>query len=192
MGMRTLRVALPILAIALWGGSLGAQKPSTSKPKSSSAAPAAGANRHGQWLGVGLAPGWGRFTCEVCEASRGAAVSGYFRVGGTLSSKFLLGVETDGWIRSVDDVSHLMLGVAAEMFFYPNPRKRLYYKAGVGVLFYQADDGDGRVTTQAFGPNLGDWVCGCEDYRRRGVRRKEPHCKHSKACHKVATIAGAI
>jgi hypothetical protein len=141
-------------AIVLWGASLGAQKPA-SKP-AASAKPTPASNRSGQWLGVGLGSGWGRFSCEaVCEANRGAAISGYFRVGGTLSQKFLLGVETDGWMRGVEEVDHMMLGVAAQLFFYPNPRKRLYYKAGVGVLFYQASDDEGRVTTQAFGPNLG-------------------------------------
>lgn len=144
-------VICALVAIALSAGSLGAQKPKAT----SSAKPSVATNRAGQWLGIGVAPGWGRFTCEICEASRGAAISGYFRVGGTINSKFLVGLETDGWMRSVDDVKHFMLGVAAELFFYPNPRKRLYYKAGVGILFYQADDGPGQVTTQAFGPNLG-------------------------------------
>lgn len=146
-----MRVICGLVAIALSAGILGAQKPKTS----SSTKPGVATNRTGQWLGIGLAPGWGRFTCEICEASRGAAISGYFRVGGTINPKFLVGLETDGWMRSVDEVSHFMLGVAAELFFYPNPRKRLYYKAGVGILFYQADDGPGQVTTQAFGPNLG-------------------------------------
>ena len=146
-----MRVICALVAIALPSGSLGAQKPKAS----SAAKPSAATNRAGQWLGIGLAPGWGRFTCEICEASRGAAISGYLRVGGTINSKFLVGIEGDGWMRSVDSVSHFMLGVAAELFFYPNPRKRLYYKAGVGILFYQADDGPGQVTTQAFGPNLG-------------------------------------
>ena len=146
-----MRVICGLVAIALSAGNLGAQKPKAS----SSAKPNAATNRTGQWLGIGLAPGWGRFTCEICEASRGAAISGYLRVGGTINSKFLVGLEGDGWMRNVDSVSHFMLGVAAELFFYPNPRKRLYYKAGVGILFYQADDGPGQVTTQAFGPNLG-------------------------------------
>ncbi len=156
MGMRLLRAGFAIAAIALWGGTLPAQKTNapSKKPAASSQANV-GSNRAGQWLGVGIGSGWGRFTCEVCEASRGASVSGYFRVGGTLSSKFLLGVEADGWMRGVEDVDHFMLGVAAQLFFYPNSRKRLYYKAGLGIMLYQASDEDGSVTTQAFGPNLG-------------------------------------
>ena len=146
-----MRVSCALVAIALSAGSLGAQKPKAS----SSAKPSAATNRAGQWLGIGLAPGWSRFSCEICETNRGAAISGYFRVGGTINPKFLVGVEADGWMRGVEDVSHFMLGAAAVLFFYPTPRKGLYYKAGVGILFYQAGDDEGQVTTQAFGPNLG-------------------------------------
>lgn len=149
-----MRVLSVLVAIALSAGSLGAQTKASAPAKPATKSRAA-SNRAGQWLGIGLAPGWGRFTCEICESSRGAAISGYFRVGGTINPKFLVGLEADGWMRSVEEVNHFMLGVAAELFFYPNARKRLYYKAGVGILFYQADDGPGQVTTQAFGPNLG-------------------------------------
>lgn len=147
MGMRTLRVCLALTAPVLWSGA-GALSAQQSKANM-------GANRTGQWLGFGLGVGWSRLSCEVCEANRGASISGYFRVGGTLNPRFLLGLETDGWMRTVEDVDHLMLGVAAELYYYPNPRKRLFYKAGLGIMLYQADDGPGRITSQAFGPNLG-------------------------------------
>lgn len=115
----------------------------------------AGANRTGQWLGIGLGTGLGRVTCAICESNRHTSISGYFKAGGTLSRRFLLGVETDGWMRGADGVDEFLLGLAAQVFFYPNPRKRLFYKAGVGVILYQIDDGPNRLTSTAFGPNLG-------------------------------------
>jgi hypothetical protein len=140
--MRILRVGFVIAALALAAGSLAAQTGTRS-------------NRSGQWLGVGIGSGWGRVTCTVCDANRGGSLSGYLRVGGTVNRRFLLGVESDAWMRSVDNVDHFMIGVAAQLYYYPNPRKRLFYKAGLGMMMYQADDGPGRVTSRAFGPNLG-------------------------------------
>jgi len=115
----------------------------------------AGANRTGQWLGIGLGTGLGRVTCAICESNRHTSISGYFKAGGTLNRRFLLGVETDGWMRRADNVDEFLLGLAGQLFFYPNPRKRLFYKAGVGVILYQIDDGPNRLTSTAFGPNLG-------------------------------------
>ncbi len=48
------------------------------------------------------------------------------------------------------------------------------------------------VIDATFGNDLGDWTCNCDDFRRKAGKRKIPHCKHTKSCHKVATILGAI
>lgn len=141
--MLGLRVGFAIAALVFTSGSVAAQR----------ATPAS--NRGGQWLGFGLGTGMGRVSCPICETSRHMSVSGYAKAGGTLSRKFLLGVETDGWMRSNDDVDEFLLGVAAQLYYYPNQRKRLFYKVGLGVMLYQIDDGPGRLTSTAFGPNLG-------------------------------------
>lgn len=111
--------------------------------------------RSGQWLGFGLGSGLGRVSCAICETNRHTSISGYVKAGGTLNRRFLLGVEADGWMRSADNVDEFLIGLAGQLFYYPNPRKRLFYKVGVGVMLFQIDDGDGRLTTTAFGPNLG-------------------------------------
>ena len=141
--MLGLRVGFAIAALVLTSGSLAAQRPN------------AAASRGGQWLGFGLGTGMGRVSCPICESNRHTSISGYVKAGGTLSRKFLLGVETDGWMRRTDDVDEFLLGLAAQLYYYPNQRKRLFYKAGLGIMLYQIDDGPGRLTSTAFGPNLG-------------------------------------
>lgn len=141
--MRGLRVGFAIAALALAASALAAQQPGT------------GSNRGGQWLGIGVGGGWGRVTCAVCASNRQTSIAGYVKAGGTLSRRFLLGVEGDGWMRSDDNVDEFLIGIAAQLYFYPNPRKRLFYKAGAGMMLYQIGDGPGRLTSTAFGPSVG-------------------------------------
>ena len=118
-------------------------------------APAPRSNRSGQWLGFGLGAGVGRVSCAICQTNRHGSVAGYVRAGGTLSRRFLVGLEANGWTHNVDNVDEFLLGVAAQLIHYPNPRKRLYYKAGLGVMMYHADDGPNRIASTAVGPVLG-------------------------------------
>jgi hypothetical protein len=111
--------------------------------------------RAGQWMGFGIGSGFGRVSCAICEANRHGSVSGYLRGGGTLSRRLLLGLEANGWTRSNDGVDEYLLGLSGAVYWYPNPRRRLYYKAGIGVMRYQIDDGPGRLSSTAFGPSLG-------------------------------------
>lgn len=143
MGMLRLRVGFALAALLIAAGSLAAQRASP------------GANRSGQWLGFGLGTGMGRVSCAICEPNRHTSISGYVKAGGTLSRRFLLGLEADGWMRTSASVDEFLIGLAAQLYHYPNPRKRLFYKAGFGVMLFQIDDGAGRLTTTAFGPSLG-------------------------------------
>jgi hypothetical protein len=141
--MLRLRVAFALAALALAGGSLAAQRTK------------ANANRSGQWIGFGLGAGVGRVGCDICVSSRPGSISGYFKVGGTLNRKLLLGAEVDGWFHNAGGVGEYLVGLAAELYYYPNPRKRLFYKAGLGMLRYQTDDGPNRLSSTAFGANFG-------------------------------------
>jgi hypothetical protein len=141
--MLGLRVSFVVTAVALAASALAAQQPNAS------------ASRGGQWLGVGVGGGWGRVTCGVCASNRETSISGYVKAGGTLNRRMLLGVEADGWMRSDSNVDEFLIGIAAQLYFYPNPRKRLFYKAGAGMMLYQIDDGPGRLTSTAFGPSIG-------------------------------------
>jgi hypothetical protein len=106
-------------------------------------------------MGLGIAPGIGRVSCAICRANRDASFSGYVRAGGTLSRPLLLGAEANGWLRREASVDEYLASLSAALYWYPNPRKRLFYKMGVGVMLYQTDDGPNRLTSTAFGPLLG-------------------------------------
>lgn len=113
------------------------------------------ARRGGQWLGFGVGTGFGRVSCPICQANRKGSISGYVKAGGTLNRRTLLGMEASGWMRSEDGADELMVALAGSVYWYPNSRKRLFYKAGLGVMHYKTDDGPNRLTSTAFGPQLG-------------------------------------
>src|SRR6266566_9843119 len=56
--------------------------------------------RQGFWVGFGFGSGSVGLSCNSCDSTRVASFSGYLRAGGTLSSKVLLGGETNGWAHS--------------------------------------------------------------------------------------------
>jgi hypothetical protein len=143
MSMRGFREGFAVAILLGLAGPLAAQRD-------------AGAARTGQWLGAGLGLGWGRVSCPgLCEANRHSSITGYFRAGGTLSRRALLGLEATGWTQRDRDVDEFILGLTAAVYYYPNPRRRLFYKAGASVLRYQIDDGADRLTSTGFGPHLG-------------------------------------
>jgi len=145
--MLRLRVGFALAVLALAAGALSAQK---SNPKTKVTS-----NRSGQWIGFGFGIGVPHVGCDICTSSRPGSLSGYVKVGGTLSRKVLLGVESDGWIHNSDEVDEYLLGLAGMVYYYPNPKKRLFYKAGLGGLRFQMDDGPNRLSSMAFGINLG-------------------------------------
>jgi hypothetical protein len=111
--------------------------------------------RSGQGLGVGIGMGVGRVTCAICQSNRNSSLSGYLKAGGTLNRRMLVGLEVNGWMRAAGGADELILGLAGSAYWYPNPRKRLFYKGGIGVMHYKTDDGPNRLTSTAFGPQLG-------------------------------------
>ena len=54
--------------------------------------------RKGFWIGFGL--GYGSLSCTGCSSTGG--VSGYLKLGGTVSPHLLLGGETNGWTKNVN------------------------------------------------------------------------------------------
>jgi len=132
---------MAVLAVTALPLPLGAQRPTPT--------------RTGQWLGFGIGTGFGRVSCAICRSNRHASISGFVRGGGTLNRHTLLGVEGNGWMRRDDNVDEFLVAVSAVFSWYPNPRRRLFYKGGLSVMLYQADDGPNRLTSTAFGPEVG-------------------------------------
>lgn len=117
---------------------------------------------HGFWVGGGLGYAATKLSCGLCgdEGSRIGGLSGYLRVGYTVTPSFLLGAEIDAWGGSAepgdpdnDTVGRFMGSVMAVGYWYPSTRMGLYLKAGAGMVSYRAD-GD-FLTVRSFGGTIG-------------------------------------
>jgi hypothetical protein len=90
--------------------------------------------REGFWIGAGLGAGSLGFGGDATNSDRQTGLSGYLRLGATLSPHFLLGAETNGWTHGEAGVTTTAGVVSAVGYFYPSVTGGLYIKGGVGVL----------------------------------------------------------
>ena len=118
-------------------------------------APAASAQGHPQtregfWIGFGL--GWGSlsFSCSGCSGSEGA-LSGYLKMGGTLSPKLLLGGETNGWTKSQSGTTVTAANASAALYFYPAPASGFFVRGGLGWATLSASSGGGTGSQSGVG-----------------------------------------
>jgi hypothetical protein len=83
----------------------------------------------GLWGGFGLGGG--------IDGDEGNTwgVSGYGRIGGTLSQKVLLAGESSGWIGSHQGVDLYRSNLSAVILFYPSVRGGLFFKGGMGFSY---------------------------------------------------------
>jgi hypothetical protein len=110
--------------------------------------------RKGLFVGFGL--GWGSLdvTCDGCEVDREAGFSGTFRIGGAVSDKLLVGVESEGWFKSIDGTAISFGTLTASAYFYP-ATKGLYLRGGLGLAVLSANDGYSSDSESAFGYSFG-------------------------------------
>jgi hypothetical protein len=123
--------------------------------------------RQGFWIGFGLGSGSAGLDCSTCGDNRFSGFSGYLRLGGTWTRSVLVGLETDGWLRSEagsisGDTS--ILGQNTDesisygsliVMWYPSRTGALYLKFGLGGMTYRADDGADVLTATAPCASLG-------------------------------------
>src|SRR4051812_34428305 len=84
--------------------------------------------RKGFWIGLGL--GYGSLSCTGCSSTGG--LSGYLKLGGTISPHLLLGGETNGWTKSENGGTLNAGNASFAAYYYPQPAGGLFLKAGVG------------------------------------------------------------
>jgi hypothetical protein len=61
--------------------------------------------RKGFWIGFGGGYGSADIHCDGCDGDRQGSFTGSFKLGGTLSDKVLLGVESNGWFKEEEGVT---------------------------------------------------------------------------------------
>ena len=112
--------------------------------------------RQGLWVGFGLGQGSAGTDCSSsCGSDRIGGLSGYFRIGATLSRSVLLGFESNGWLHSEAGVDETIGFGSVVLLWYPSPTGGLYLKFGVGGMTYRADDGYDEFTATAPSASLG-------------------------------------
>jgi len=122
--------------------------------------------RSGFWAGLGVGGGSAAMDCSSCSNFRFTGLSGYVRAGITLNRFLLVGVETDGWVRSSSDVDDRVGFASLVLLWYPKPSGALYIKAGVGGMTYRSDESGDVLTAKARSASLG---LGYEVRMRRNV-----------------------
>ncbi len=95
---------------------------------------AAQSSRDGFFIGFGF--GVGSLGIEDLDG-RENGVSGYFKLGGALNEKVLLGAESNAWVKNETDrgttATVTSSSLSAVAYVYPNPASGFYLKGGVGL-----------------------------------------------------------
>ena len=110
--------------------------------------------RQGFWIGFGLGYGKLSFSCSGCSGSEGA-LSGYLKLGGTLSPKLLIGGETDGWTKTESGTRVTAANASAVLYFYPSPTGGFFLRGGLGLASLSASAGGSTGSQSGVGAVFG-------------------------------------
>jgi hypothetical protein len=122
-------------------------------------APAASAQGHPQtrqgfWIGFGLGYASLSYSCSGCSGSEGG-LSGYLKMGGTVSPKLLIGGETNAWVKSQNGTTVTAGNTSAAAYFFPSPSSGLFLRGGIGVATLSASSGGSSASQSGFGVTFG-------------------------------------
>ena len=125
----TTRFLTAALLLALLGtGAAQAQHPQT---------------RQGFWIGFGLGFGSLGRSCAGCSnIDRESGVSGFLKMGGTISDKLLLGGETDGWTGKMQGSLVTAGNLSFTAYYYPAPANGFFLRGGLGFASYHEEGED--------------------------------------------------
>jgi hypothetical protein len=112
------------------------------------------AYHEGFWFGGGIGSALTDVSCNVCVDDSKSVISGFVRAGITLSPKLLLGLELIGTDNSEDGVNERILALSAVGYLYPTSGG-LYFKGGLGILKFKADDDTDELTSTLLSAQVG-------------------------------------
>lgn len=109
--------------------------------------------RQGFWIGFGLGFGSLGLSCTGCSSiNRESGVSGYLKMGGTVSDKLLLGGETNGWSKKIQGTTVTAGNLSFTAYYYPAPANGFFLRGGLGFASYQEQ---GESAAVGFGMSFG-------------------------------------
>ena len=110
--------------------------------------------REGFWIGLGLGAGSLGFGGDVSGVDRETGLSGYLKLGATVSQHFLLGAETNGWTKSESGVNTRVGSLSAVGYVYPSSTSGFFLKGGLGYLAI-SDNASTQSTASGVAAQLG-------------------------------------
>src|SRR5213083_2860069 len=107
--------------------------------------------RKGFWIGFGF--GYGSYTCTACGSTGG--VSGYLKMGGTVSPHLLLGGETNGWTKSEGGFTTTAGNASFTGYYYVQPAGGFFLRGGVGLSTVSISQGGSSASNSGLGATAG-------------------------------------
>lgn len=111
--------------------------------------------RDGFWIGFGLGVGNVGYHADFSSVNSQNALSGHFRLGGTLNPQWRLGAETNGWTKSESGVDLRYGTLMGTATFYPSPAGNFFLKGGLGFGSYTESDGTDEIKADGTAAQLG-------------------------------------
>lgn len=109
--------------------------------------------REGFWGSVGAGYGAAELTCSNCgDLDREGSFSGFLVMGATLNPSLLIGLEVDGWVKTINGDPLRLGGLSGIVQWYPSRSMGLFVKGGVGMAYAR---GDLRFPTSVFVDDAG-------------------------------------
>ena len=104
--------------------------------------------REGFWGSVGAGYGTAEMSCGNCDdIPREGSFSGFLVMGLTLNPSLLVGLEVDGWVKTINGDPLRLGGLNGTVQWYPSSSMGLFVKGGIGMAYAR---GDLRFPTSVF------------------------------------------
>ena len=147
-------ISISVFTMIASATSISAQASST--PSNNAATP----TRHGFFISAGLGYGSAGLKCDGCTTDRENGLSGYFRLGGTINPNLRLGVESNGWAKTVNGVDEQIGFVSGMLYVYPIATNNFWIKGGIGFAAAKESDNADEIKSSGVGVSAGigyDW-----------------------------------
>jgi len=104
--------------------------------------------REGFWGSVGAGYGTAGLSCGNCgDVAREGSFAGFLVMGLTLNPSLLIGLEVDGWVKTINGDPLRLGGLNGTVQWYPSRGMGLFVKGGIGMAYAR---GDLRFPTSVF------------------------------------------
>jgi hypothetical protein len=103
-------------------------------------------SRSGFWFGFGAGYGSARVECDGCaDSDREGSLSGYVKLGGTLSRHVLLGAKLNGWTKERGGTRVTLGNASGTLTLYPGAYSGFFLEAGLGLSYVDTNARSGAL-----------------------------------------------